>query len=353
MEYPPTRMAALLLGVAASAMLMNGCTSGEGFRRPGYSQSAMVALDPPQDADLHNRAVNMLQQAAESPEPLLRANAIEALQASPGDLDKAARMGLVDANRGVRFVAAMAVGRQRMTTIVHLVDPLTRDESDSVKAAAMFALHSCGRKVDLSPLAAMLESTDAEVKGNAALVLGELGNKSAASMVRQAVKKPMPLANPSRVRIVELQLAETLVRLGDEQEIEPIRAAMLAPGDQSELTALACQMAGRLKDEYSRATLVGIVDPDSQKKRPPEVRLAAAAALAQMGGSPPRMIQMIEPFVTDKSPFLRAQAAITLGFLGGERPLAILGGMLRDQNPLVQLSAARGILEITGPARGR
>lgn len=334
-----------------------GCSSSaENSGAEPFASASLVSpgmVDRASIREVHERAVNILTQASESTEPLFRANAIEALEASPADLEKAARLGLVDPNRGVRFVSAMAIGRKRLTTIVHLVDPLTRDEALSVRAAALFALHACGRKVDLSPLATMLESTDAEVRGNAALVLGELGEPSAAEMVRQALHKPMPLANPARVRIVELQMAETLVRLGDEKEIEPIRAAMLAPGDQSELTALACQMAGRLKDEHSRPILMSMLDPASTKKRPAEVRLAAAAALGQMGSSVPEVLAVIAPLAEESSPFIRAQAAVTLGLLGGEKPLDMLSGMLGDSNPLVQISAARGVIEITGDSVGR
>jgi HEAT repeat protein len=305
-----------------------------------------------QAAALHERAVDLLQQAVRSSDALLRANAIEALEASPANLEGAVRMGLVDPNRGVRFVAAMAVGRQRLTSIVHLTEPLIRDSSESVRAAAMYAQHACGRSVDLTPLAAMLESGSAEVRGNAAIVLGELGNPSAVALIRQAVGRPMPRENAARHKIVDLQLAEALVRLGEEEEVEAIRAALLLPGDQNEVTALAAQIAGKLRDEGSRGFLTGMLDPANTKRRPPEVHLAAAAALAQLGNPPAMAAEVVRSSLRDANPFIRAQAAISAGYFGGAGVAEELEPLLGDEHPLVQISAARGILEMTGRVRG-
>jgi hypothetical protein len=154
-------------------------------------------------SDVREAAFDLLIQASNSAEPLLRANAIECLTwAFPKGneqrdethfttMEYALRRGLGDENRGVRFVSAMAVGRMRMESLAPLTAPLKMDESESVQAAAMYALKRCGRRVDLTPLAAMMKSEDPEVRGNAALVLGELGEKSASGLLREGLGKMM------------------------------------------------------------------------------------------------------------------------------------------------------------------
>ena len=46
-----------------------------------------------------------------------------------------------------------------------------------MKAAAFYAMRRCNKKVDISPLAAMVLSNDPEIRSNAVLVLGEMGDR--------------------------------------------------------------------------------------------------------------------------------------------------------------------------------
>ncbi|MCH8166035.1 MAG: HEAT repeat domain-containing protein, partial [Planctomycetes bacterium] len=255
----------MVCGIACSCVLamLSGCLKNTGQpwstkaesssqspigrgRTPMPSVDQVSAIDVPED--LHEAAIDVLLQAAESTNGLLRANAIEALHHAPAQLEPVVRRGVVDENRGVRFVAAMTIGNFRMEQLAHLLEPLLSDESLSVQASAIFGLKRCGQRVDPTPLSAMIVSDDPEVRANAALVLGELGDPSAAPMIRQAVGKGMQRANEARVKMVNLQLAEAMVKLGLESEIEAIRAALFAPPEQGEIVALACMICGRLKD---------------------------------------------------------------------------------------------------------
>ena len=78
---------------------------------------------------------------------------------------------------GVRVVAAMCIGRARISNLSHLVEPLVRDSSPSVRAAAIYALRRCGRPADPTLIAGMLRSDDPEIRSNAFAVLGELGDR--------------------------------------------------------------------------------------------------------------------------------------------------------------------------------
>jgi HEAT repeat protein len=242
----------------------------------------------------------------------------------------------------------MEVGRAKLVGAADAVQPLLVDESASVRAAAIYALTRLGRPVDPSPLGAMVRSDDPEIRSNAYLVLGELGNKSAVAMIRDSLGKGMRQVNPARVRVVELQAAEALVRLGEGDSIEPIRAALYAPGEQAEFTALAAQQVARLKDEGSRAILMRLIDGTGISARPTEVRICCAAALAQISPTDAGSVtKFARTLLQDREPAVRAQAAVALGTAGGPAVVPELEGMLLDPFPQVQLAAAKAILAAT------
>jgi HEAT repeat protein len=290
-------------------------------------------------------SLDLLERAAEAPNAQLRANALEAMKPAPPHLEPHTRRGLVDENHGVRFVAAMVIGDLEMTHLGHLLEPLLRDESESVQAAAIYGLRRCDRTVDLTPLAGMVISDDPEVRGNAAMVLGRLGNPSAVPVIRQAVGRGMERVSEARVKMVDLQLAEALVLLGEDHEIEVIRAALFAPPEQGELTALACMMCGRLRDERAVPNLVRLARQTGPTRQPAEVRMTAIWALAHIDPAQAAMEVPLE-YAADLKFQLRAQAALTLGEIGDPAALPHLARLLDDASPLVQVAAAGGILQI-------
>ena len=302
-------------------------------------------IDAGEVASLRAAAIDLLLQAADSTNPLLRANAIEALDEAPEHLEPVVAGALDDDNRGVRFVAAMTVGNHRLRSLADRVEPLLDDESLSVQASAIFALRRCGRKVNPSPLSAMIASSDPEVRGNAALVLGELGDSSALPMLREAIRRSMPLASLARVRVVELQIAEAMVKLGQQSELEVIRAALFTPPEQGELAALACQICGRLRDQAYTASLHDMATRTGRDQEPAEVRLAAAAALGMIDPArAPGSVPM--GYVGSDRYDLRAQAALALGYCSGPAALPTLATMMEDQSAVVQVAAAGSILRL-------
>ncbi|MCA9294907.1 MAG: HEAT repeat domain-containing protein, partial [Phycisphaerales bacterium] len=164
---------------------------------PTYAPAAAPSLTMSIDA-LHTAALDELLAAADSNDPLLLANTIEAMKPYAEGIRPVIRRGLVADNRGVRFVAAMVAGQLKLHETTDLLDPLLLDEHDSVRAAALYAKTQLGEKVDLSPLALMLESNSAEVKGNAAYVLGELGEVSAVPMLGQAMGRGLSRESGTR-----------------------------------------------------------------------------------------------------------------------------------------------------------
>lgn len=290
-------------------------------------------------------AISVLQEALGSDVALLRANAIEGMLNATPYVEEAVRRGLADENRGVRFVAAMGTGKMRLEHLSHLLEPLLTDPSDSVRAAAIYALNRCGRPVDLNPLAGMLRSSDPEVKGNAALVLGELGNASALPMLRRARGQGLARASSAQARIVDLQIAEAMVKLGADEELEGIRAALFVPPEQGELTALACLICGRVGDRGVINNLFELAGRTGDWQQSPEVRMAAATALGML--EPSRFpADVPRRYVNDERPELRAQAVLAMGHGGRQEDLPVLAAKLGDSNPMVQVSAAAAVLRI-------
>lgn len=291
----------------------------------------------------------ILEAAARSTWPSLRAYAMEAAIGRPRLLAEHASRALADENRGVRFVTCMAIAQSGQVQYVDLLRPLLADPSDSVRAAAMLALSRSGERVNLTPLAAMLQSDDPEVRSNAQLVLGELGNASAAPLIRDSLGQGMTLVNPLRVRLIDLSAAEALVKLGQNSEVEPIRAALFAPPEQGELTVVACDAVRRIRDGGSIPMLERIATVRGRAERSPEIRLAAARALQALGVRQ-GPLAVATPLASHPDARVRAQAAIVLGEVGTAEARSLLEPLLRDADPSVKVAAAAGLdLSEAGP----
>ena len=289
-------------------------------------------------------AITILQDSLHATSPRLRANALESLRyAPPKIVEHAVLSALGDENRGVRFVAAMMIGEESLCDISLLLEPLLLDESEAVPAAAISSKYKCGGKVDLNPIAQMLRSDNPELRGNAAMIIGQLGNKSAILMIREALKNTPTTITPIRRRIINLQMAEALILLGERDELEVVRAAVFSSIQEAEVTALACQITGNLRDVEVISTLEGITLTPG--RYPDEIRLVAATALAQI--SPSRMpLEPVLRFSSHESPTIRSQCATALGVQGNSLSLGPLALMLKDIDPLVQISAAGAVLRI-------
>lgn len=315
---------------------------------PGTVQAAQPAFTAPEGASVRDAALMILTSACAADYPQFRANAIEALVLDPATLTKQVGALLADPNPAVRFSACMSVGRARLGLFAPAIKPLLQDGNLAVRAGAIFALQRLGQHPDQSPLAGMSGAKDLTIRGIAIFVLGELGNPSAVPVLRDALQRPTDNTNPMRARIVDLQTAEAMAKLGDRSQLDPVRAALLAPGEQAELMCLGAQILGNVKDQSSEAMLLGIVAARGRTERPAEVRLLAGEAAIKMGSArTPEILAMARMLLTSRMPMVRAQAVTTLGTGGMASDVASIAPLLRDPNALVQLSAAQAILRCT------
>jgi len=353
----PAGLALVLLLAACSGVDKNGrvpswSSKDQSITNDGSVQLSVTQRTRPQipvssSSSPARNARQLLDEASRAADPQIRAIAIEAMQRDPTVLEPAVRRGLGDPNPGVRFAAAIVGSKAGLPGLAPLVEPLLLDPSDSVKAAAILALHRSGRKVDPSPLASMIVSESPEVRGNAAMVLGDLGNRSAIPLLRQGYERPMSRAVPAAVRVVDLQIAEAMVKLGDLTQLEPIHAALFSRSDQGECIALGCQIVTTLKDQTALPMLQRLIDAGGEDLRPTEIRLLAGMACMEiMHPGPEALGQLALDSTRDQRAPVRALAARLLGFFETPQAASALSQLLRDRDPAVQVSAASSLLRL-------
>jgi len=315
---------------------------------PGQARPAKQMLDAVAVSQLREKSIGIIFAALASNSPELRANGIEALSEVPARLGTALPAALADANPGVRAVAAKVAGRSKRSEGVQQLQILSNDPVSFVRAAAIFALVQNGQSIDQTPLAQMLFSPDASVKAEAAYLLGELGNRSALPMLREAATRPMGRVDPAVATKTQLQIAEAMVKLGDDGAVSSIRAALYPAQEKDfENAALAAQILGQLRDKASADQLVFITafQETGKQKLPAEVRLAAAGSLAQLGND--RGSFIADEYVGNALAPLRAQSAYVYGETGRKENLTQLAALLGDAQPLVQIAAAAAVLKLT------
>jgi HEAT repeat protein len=289
---------------------------------------------------------------------------MEGLHAVPTRAESVARAGLVDENLGVRFTAAMTVGKLKLSSAAASVKPLLSDASPMVRAAAIYALHRNGQRVDQSPLASMLHNTDPRVRSQAAFVLGEIGNSSAIAMLKEAARTD-PAADSAQSRLFKLQVAEALMKLGDSSAAASLDAALYPKlPEEFEAAVLGAQIIGEVKSERAIWQLVNIVETKAPRGAdtgsspggeqflyPKELRLAAATALAKM--NQPDGVFVAEDLRNDQEAAIRSQSAFLYAATGKSASLPTLGEMMSVRSPMVRVSAAASVLRLTDPANSR
>ncbi len=354
----PPLIALCLIAAAGGCASQTDTRAANTPARPNPAHAAGLAGDTPAPAisavevsQLREQALSLLSAASMSPAAERRANAIEALLPVPTRLEPVVRRGLADENLAVRAIAATAAGKARLKGSIEFVRPLLSDPAPMVRMGAIYALARCGEAVDQSPLAGYLRDQDLLVRAQASFILGEIANSTALPMLRDAARLSTPRADPTQARLMYLQMAEAMIKLGDDNAIHEIRAALYpARPEDLEATALAAQILGQVRDRGSTSQLINLVNTvDPQAGRmPAEIRLAGAASLASMGWGGARDIAL--EYVGAQSGPLRAQAALTLGATGRRENLAPLAGLLGDPEGPVAIAAAASVLRITDGA---
>lgn len=343
---------ALMASAGLMGAMLCGCTASQ----PRTVEAQPVATrDPVALSQLRERALDELVAASASEYALERANAIEGLQYAPSRLEPIAAAALMDPNEGVRSVAATVIGQVQLRTLAGAVRPLLADASPFVVASAIYAIDRTGGSVDPSPLGRFLfDGASAKVRAHAAFILGEMGQESALPMLSDAARSTETVGSSIDQRLLELQIAEAMIKLGDRAKLDTVRAALLpATPDDLEATALAAQIIGKVQDRQSIDRLIFLSAQRDQRGAtlPPEILLAIAGGLAELrvGGA----WNVADAHRSSADPSIRAQAAIVYGQTEDRAQLGKLESMLEDASPLVRIAAATGVLRMLSEQTGR
>lgn len=291
---------------------------------------------------VRERAVELVLAGSRSENPILRANAIEAMQPLPERALPLAQLGLEDENAVVRFTALVCIGKLKFPGMGEAAMRHLGDASPSVRAAAMFAAKACGQDVDISAMAMMLRSSNPGLRANVAMLLGLLGDASAAPMLENLANSPMRRVSAVRQSLTRLQIAEAMIRLGDEGALDALRAGAYSQFD--EVRVLAVSAMGKLGDQRMASAFRKML-----QQPPIELQLAAAEALARQGddGGLPVMLAGTESQIVP----VRAQAAFGLGLVKKPEAAQALVLLLDDEAEQVRLSAAASILQAIAAKR--
>ena len=371
---PTHRLLACAVGVAVLA----------GLPAQAQAQDRDPLLDPINKVDESRflllqakpRAYAIVEAAGRSDSARVRLAALEAAEHAPDAALGLVRSGLTDENPAVRFAALVTIGKLQLNDLSQAAIDLMRDDNPSVRAAAIFAAKRCGRDINLTPLAQMLASGDGSVRANAAMLIGQLGDREAIVMLREMATQPMPRAVPAERTWVRLQFAEAMIRLDpdDEEVLGSIRAAMYS--NLEDVRVLAIQILGEVSDQSVLGGLSHIV----KSKNPIQVRIAAAQSMLKMGDAQalPALLKATrydeKTLKRDLSSFLRkadkggeearaigailkdpaeqqrlagevrAQAARALGWAKNASSVSRLTELMDDPAPIVQVAAAAAVL---------
>ncbi len=236
------------------------------------NESSLMPILQPACGD----AERLIVQVFHSDDEYLRANAIEAMQVVPERLLPMVQLGLKDPSPVVRFTALMLIGKCTLAELGNEAVEFLSDRSPSVRAAALFAVRACGRDTDLRELPTLLVDKSSTVRRNTAMVIGLMGEKSAIHMLRDLSRVSMHTVHPVEQMINRLQIAEAILLLGDDKELDTVRAG--AYSRSVEVRVLAITILGNVKD----LAMIEAFPPMLQDETI-EVRLAAATTLAKLG----------------------------------------------------------------------
>ncbi len=345
-----------VLASFAAVVILAGACAGPPRGSPAAPRpiATKAAFGQVELSAVREQAHQVLAQSARHDDARVRANAIEAIGLAPARHAAAIHAALVDPSPAVRSVAAMMVGRERLRDYAGPVEALLDDSSVFAQAAAIYALTRCGTSVDRSPLADIaLHDPSIRARCHAVYILGELGDPSAMELVREAARGRPERSSQAEGRLFDLQAAEALVKLGQEKQVQTLRAALYpARPEDLEATALAVQALGLIKDQGSADQLIYLAErrDEAGTSMPPEIRLGVAASLARLGIKKGDFIA--DEFFQAPNPLLRAQAAHVYGETGTPANLGVLRVMMADRDAMVQVAAAAAVLKIRGGGGG-
>jgi cyclophilin family peptidyl-prolyl cis-trans isomerase/HEAT repeat protein len=197
--------------------------------------------------------------------------------------------------------------------------------SPKVRARLALTLGRVGDRAAAPDLEFLLQDEEVEVRRAAAFGLGLL----AATETRPALLR----AAMDRDEVTGRLSVEALAKQG--AELPDVQAALAGLVEE--------QRWRRLLPSLFRFNGSGVVEPAAQalEAAPPEVRFWAAYALSRRPQA--QGLPHVRRLLSWSDPWVRAQAARALGWVGEAEDVATLGGLLEDSEPAPVIHALRSL----------
>jgi HEAT repeat protein len=293
---------------------------------------------------LQPQAVRIIEQALDSTDPIIRANAIETVAATRQMqfMPKVQRL-LGDDYVPVRFAAALAVGDTEYYLAKNMVQRLIKVADENTKIAAAYALYKLGYKQYLELIRQGATSPDQTVRANAVMLLGKTGDTSVLKLLYWA--KDDDDSEPK----VRYQAAEAIAELGDTEIIPKLWTLLVSKFVENKI--IGVKAMGALGTAQAKEALLTKLDDDIL-----EVRLTAAEQLAALGDNSGEQVALsvFEERLTaglDEAGRERIMVLtdLAIGRLGTPKTIHYLPELIKDDSMLVRLAAARAVLQVTEP----
>ncbi|MBN2063629.1 MAG: HEAT repeat domain-containing protein [Sedimentisphaerales bacterium] len=324
-----------LLIVFISVLFFAGC---------GVSHNAIRPVIRVNAASLQADALEVIMQAAVSPDAYVRTYAMEALAlAGDNSCDKLIVMSLGDQTVAVRSAAAIAAGDRRIASARAELEKMISSENVMIRLCAGYALEKMGDQRFVRWYDNALTSDIPQYAGQSCLLLGKLGNSSYRPDSKTVLWQVMNKSGQKPY--IRLQAAEALARLGDmsvKQRLLDFAGSGYADDrllTVSALKLLACNEC---------IAMLSVLADDEQI----EVKLSALRGLGVLAGEDDikpayKALTYTDPYndntVTQR---VRHLAILAIGSFGRDSDAGILKEQLNNSSDsFLRLTAAIAVLE--------
>ena len=335
------RLAKLILLLVLSVPFVSGCIGSNGSSAQG---------------PLESRAIERLREGVNSRDLVLWTHAVESC--IDLRLSKAQDICIKAVSSGepaLQFVGAMGLIEIPSRSAEPALKGLLSGSDASVRLAAVGALHQLGHRHRSGELIEALKKPNSKVRGDALMVLGRIGDKSAVPAIRKVFDE-------DRVERVRLQAAEALVLLGDTNILPHLQLLQYSTNWQERIFAVELMSQVQDKERFV-ADLLGTLEDDRNQL----VQLQAARSLGRLGQEHgfPQAMRYLHPTSSDQRAVakemgvgmhdrqlaerivqIRSLAALALGEIGHWDAASALSKAINDKNPQIALAAAQASMRL-------
>ncbi|MEP6670462.1 MAG: HEAT repeat domain-containing protein [Chthoniobacter sp.] len=319
-----------LIGANAGPALVTALQDSEARRRTGAA-NALALMNPP-----------------------FQAGAKDVEQAATNEKDPLARTALL---------AALPKTGVPPDRCVALILPAVTDENETLRHAALNALlsNSAVRQAAVPKLAALLKDNNPAVRERAARALGRVGpgavdalptllqaarTADGAPAYADALAQIGPKALPALLDILQKSKpAESKWVLRILHSFGPPAVPVLAEALKSNTPEVRIAAANALAEMGHEADTAAKSLFVSTKDSSPAVQAAAFRALVAVHADSGRLKPLLQEALTDKDPQVRRAAAAGMAALGGAAALGVDGlvDLLSDDNPAGRIAAVQAL----------